>query len=42
MSIFVGLVSENDHLIELLMCETLVLFGSTSIEHFLHLACRAS
>ena len=39
MSIFVGLVSEDDHLINLLMCETVVLLGSTSIEHFLHLAC---
>jgi len=39
-SISVGLVSEDDHhLINLLMCETLVLYGSTSIEHFLHLAC---
>ena len=38
-SIFVGLVSENDHLINLLMCGTLVLFGSTSNEHFVHLAC---
>lgn len=36
-SIFVGLVSENDHLDKFLMCGTLVLFGSTFIEHFLHL-----
>ena len=39
MSIFVGLVSENDRLDKFLMCGTLVLYGSTSIEHFLHLAC---
>jgi hypothetical protein len=38
-SIFVGLVSENDHSVNLLMCGTLVLYDSTSIEHFLHLAC---